>query len=92
MTVKELITELEALHPRYNDTDIGILFDGADRMDLDNVYIANSGRLIVTGGEEHAIFDADEPSEWICPTCDTVIARLPEGVTFNITDPIIKVK
>jgi len=65
MTVNELITQLQSLHPSYSGIEVKILYDGAVRANLDNLYVSNVGDLVVSDNTEHAIWKDDEPMETI---------------------------
>lgn len=56
MRVKDLIAELQKLPP---EAEVGIVYDGSDRMDLSSVWLATSGRVLV-GEEDGPVYYAED--------------------------------
>lgn len=58
VTVSECMALLAALPP---DARCGIVYDGGDGMDVANIYLANSGRVVFTGSKEVVYYNHDRP-------------------------------
>jgi hypothetical protein len=57
MTVAQLINKLGDLPL---DAKVGIIYDGADRMDLENVWLAQSGRVLLGDREPDDVYHAED--------------------------------
>lgn len=63
MRVIDLITELQKLPP---EAKVGIVYDGADRMGLSSVWLAQSGRVLV-GSDAPVYYEDDWKKGWDNP-------------------------
>jgi hypothetical protein len=57
MKVAELVAQLSQLP---QDADLGIHYDGCDRMNLDAVWLARSGRVIVGSLIQAPVYDLED--------------------------------
>jgi len=62
MTVKKLI---EALEKMPKDVRVGVLWDGAVRSDVQFVWVANSGIVVLADGDEYTTYPEDFPVGFI---------------------------
>lgn len=59
MTVKELISALQKMP---SDLNVGYIWDGQDRSDVQYLWISCCGRLVLSDGD-YVYYDADRPKD-----------------------------
>lgn len=58
MKVRELIEKLSALP---QDANVGIIYDGANRIDLEIVWLSHKGDVVVSARDTFVYYEEDQP-------------------------------
>ena len=58
MIVKELIEKLSAFDPQLK---VSIVFDGADRMNVEKVWLSRKGNVLLSDGNHFIYYNEDRP-------------------------------